>query len=48
MQTPTATKNDKRAGVRGNFWLAKYLTSRHMRMHRVIFYISNTLRKLIT
>jgi len=26
---------------------AEFLTSRHVRMHRVIFYISNTLRKLI-
>jgi len=26
---------------------AKFLTSRHVRMHRVIFYISNTLRKLM-
>jgi len=25
----------------------KFLTSTHMRMHRVIFYISNTLRKLM-
>jgi len=27
---------------------AKFLTSRHVRMHRVIFYISNMLRKLMT
>jgi len=26
---------------------AKFLTSRHARMHRVIFYTSNTLRKLM-
>ena len=26
---------------------AKFLTSRHVRMHKVIFYISNTLRKLV-
>ena len=25
----------------------KFLTSRHVRMHRVIFYISNTLTKLM-
>ena len=30
-----------------NFWLAKYLTSRHVRMHKEIFYIPNTLRKLM-
>jgi len=30
-----------------NFWLAKFLTSRHVRMQRAIFYISNTLRKLL-
>jgi len=30
-----------------NFRLAKFLTSRHVRMHRVIFYIPNTLRKLM-
>ena len=34
-------------GVKGNFWLAKFLTSRHMRMHRATFNISNTLRKLM-
>jgi len=34
-------------GVKRNFWLAKFLISRHMRMHRVTFYISNTLRKLM-
>jgi len=26
---------------------AKFLTSRHVRMHRVVFYISKTLRKLM-
>jgi len=26
---------------------AKFLTSRHVRKHRVIFYVSNTLRKLM-
>jgi len=26
---------------------AKFLTSRHIRMHRATFYISNTLRKLM-
>jgi len=26
---------------------AKFLTSRHVRMHRMVFYISNTLRKLM-
>jgi len=31
-------------GVKRNFWLAKFLTSRHVRTHRVIFYISNMLR----
>jgi len=34
------------AGVKWNFLLAKFLTSRHVLMGRVIFYISNTLRKL--
>ena len=29
--------------VKRYFWLAKFLTSSHMHMHRVIFYISNTL-----
>jgi len=33
------------SGVKRNFWLAKFLTTRHVRMHKVIFYISNTLRK---
>jgi len=33
--------------VKRNFWLAKFLTSHHVNMHRVIFYISNTLRKLM-
>jgi len=36
-----------RACVKRNFWLAKFLTSRQVRMHRAIFYISNTLRKLM-
>jgi len=36
-----------RISVKRNFWLAKFLTSRHMRMHRIIFYLSNTLRKLM-
>ena len=35
-------------GFKRNFWLAKFLTSRHMRMHRAAFNISNALRKLIT
>ena len=26
---------------------AKFLTSRHVRMHKVVFHISNTLRKLM-
>jgi len=30
-----------------NRWQAKFLTSHHVRTHRVIFYISNTLRKLM-
>jgi len=34
-------------GVKRNFWLANFLTSHHVHMHRVIFYISNTLRKLV-
>jgi len=36
-----------RTGVKRNFWLAKFLTSHHVRMHRVILYIPNTLIKLI-
>jgi len=35
------------AGVKQNFWLAKFLTSHHVRMHRLIFYIENTLINLI-
>jgi len=35
------------AVVKRNFWLAKFLTSRYMRMHRATFNISNTLRKLM-
>jgi len=27
---------------------SEFLTSRHVRIHRVIFYISNTLKKLMT
>ena len=34
-------------GVKRNFWLTKFLTSHQARMHRVIFYIPNTLIKLI-
>ena len=34
-------------GVKRNFWLAGFLTSRHVRKHRVIFYISHKLRKLM-
>jgi len=34
-------------GVKRNFALAQFLTSRHMRMHRATFNISNTLRKLM-
>jgi len=34
-------------GVKRNFWLAKFLTSRYVRMHRVKFYTQNVLRKLI-
>jgi len=36
-------------GVQRNFWLwlAKFLTSRHVCMHKLIFYVSNTLRKLM-
>jgi len=30
-----------------NIWLSKFLTSRHVRMYREIFYTSNTLRKLM-
>jgi len=36
-----------KTGVRRNLWLAKFLTSHHVRMHRVIFYISNTVTNLI-
>ena len=41
-----SSQNDQ-AGVKRNFRLAKFLTSRHVLTHRVIFYMSNTLRKLI-
>jgi len=34
-------------GVKRNFWIAKFLTSLHVRMLRVTFYISNTLTKLM-
>ena len=34
-------------GVKRNFWLANFLTSRNVRMHRVTFYMQNTLRKLM-
>jgi len=40
-------RQDLRAGVKRNVWLVKFLTSRHVRMHRVILCTSNTLRKLI-
>ena len=33
--------------VKRNFWLAKFLTWHHVRMHKVIFYIPNTLIELI-
>jgi len=33
--------------LKNHWWKANFLTSRHVRMHRVIFYISNTLRKLM-
>jgi len=36
------------SGVKQNFWHAKFLTSHHVRMHRVMFYIPKTLTKLIT
>jgi len=35
------------SGVKRNFWLAKFLTSLHVRMHRVTFYISDTDQILI-
>ena len=38
---------DTALGVKWNFWLAKFRTSRHVGMHKVVFYISNTLRKLM-
>jgi len=34
-------------GVKRNSWLAKFLTSRHVHMHKIIFYISNTQIKLM-
>jgi len=34
-------------GVKRNFWLAKFLSSHHVRMHRVIFFTLNALIKLI-
>jgi len=40
-QTPTA---EIEKGLRGQ---AKFVTSLHVRMHRVTFYISNTLTKPI-
>jgi len=36
-----------RSSVAGNFWRAKFLTSNHERMQRVILYTPNTLIKLI-
>jgi len=35
------------SGVKRNFWLAKFLTSHHVCMDRVIFCIPNMLMKLI-
>jgi len=35
------------ASVKRNFWLAKFLTSRHVCVLRVTFCMSNTLRKLM-
>jgi len=32
-------------GVKRNFWLAKFLISQRMRMHRVTFYISSGVRR---
>jgi len=56
-QTPATAENEKwhqsvfslifDSGVKRNFWLAKVLTSRHVHMHRVIFYIQNTLKKMM-
>jgi len=35
------------SGAKRNFWLAKFLTSCHVPMHRGVFYISKTLRQLV-
>jgi len=47
MQQEHHNRQPRLSGVKRNLWLGKFLTSRHVRMHRVIFNISNTLRKLI-
>jgi len=41
------SRDDHRAGVKQNFWLAKFLTSHPVRMHSVILHILNTMIKLI-
>jgi len=37
---------NRQTGVKRNFWLAKFLTSHHVRKPRVIFYIPNAVIKL--
>jgi len=43
----TASMCEFHIGVKRNYWLANFPTLRHVRMHRVIFYILNTLTKLV-
>jgi len=39
--------SDTGSGVKRNFWRAKFLTSHHVCMHRLIFFMADTLIKLI-
>ena len=41
------TRPSSLPSVKRNFWFAKFLSLHHVHMHRVIFYITNTLIKLI-
>jgi len=42
-----SVEHDPVSSVKRNFRLAKFLTSLHVRVHKVIFCISNILRKLV-